>query len=167
MKLLLLFLLLFVNSIIGQVLLLDELPLIDSKVTYKKVNEVLDHSKINLCAKAGDWFHKEVIVLDVDKPLDGTHHYLSGTYRFKTLWGPNNYKELYKEIECTVSLTVKNERYQYEFSDFIVREPNQVIQLEIYQLDHKKFHKYNKAFYKRVDTEIKDVLAKLEKTMTL
>ena len=165
MKPLLLFVILLANSINGQVLLLDVLPLVNSKVTYKKVYEVVGDSKITLCTKAGDWFEKESIVLEINKPLDDTHHYLSGTYTFKTLWGPNDFPELHKEVAFKINLTLKNERYQYEIASFIVKEPNQTTQLEIYQMDHKKFSKYNKAFYKRIDTEINKLIARLEKAM--
>lgn len=167
MKPLLLFLVLLSSSLKGQDLLLDILPLIDSKVTYKNVNEVLGNTKIDLCGKANELFDQEAMDLTIDKPLSDTHHFISGTYKFKTLWGPNDFKELYKEIECKVSLTIKNERYQYEISEFIINEPNQLIQLEIYQSDHKKLQKYNKAFYARIDAEMEKVLTLLEKTMSL
>lgn len=167
MKPLLLFLVLLTSSINGQGLLLDVLPLIDSKVTYKNVNEVLSSSKIDLSTKAGEWFKKEDIVLEEEKTLDDAHHYLAGTYKFRTLWGPNDFKELYKEIECKVFLTVKNERYQYVISDFIIKEPNQLIQLEIYKSDHKKLYKYNKAFYSRVNDEINKLVTELEQEMSL
>ena len=165
MKLLLLFVIFLTNSIYGQVLLLDVLPLIDDKVTYKNVHEVLGDTKMDLYKKAGDWYKNEVISLAINKPLDDTHHYVSGTYAFKTLWGPNDFPELYKEIEFNINLTLKNERYQYELSRFIVNDSNQVVQLEIYKMDHKKLYKYNKAFYVRIDKEIKDLLARLEKAM--
>ena len=165
MKLILLFVILLASSINGQVLLLDVLPLVNSKVTYKNVHEVIGDSKMDLNTKAGDWFENESIVLEINKPLDDTHHYLSGTYTFKTLWGPNDFPELHKKVAFKINLTLKNERYQYEIASFIVKEPNQTTQLEIYQMDHKKFSKYNKAFYKRIDTEINKLIARLEKAM--
>jgi len=165
MKPLLLFVILLVNSINGQTLLLDVLPLVNSKVTYKKVFEVIGESKMNLNIKAGDWFENESIVLEINNPLDDTHHYLSGTYTFKTLWGPNDFAELYKEVEFQINLTLKNERYQYVITSFIVKEPNQTVQIEIYQLDHKKLSKYNKDFYIHIDTEVNKLIARLEKAM--
>ena len=165
MKPLLLFALLLANSIHGQDLLLDVLPLEDAKVTYKSVLEVLGDSKMDLSAKAGEWFNKESIKIDGNKPLDDTHRILSGKSTFKTLWGPNDFPELYKEVEFKISLILKNERYQYEIANFIVKEPNQFTHLEIYKMDHKKLSKYNKAFYQRIDTEIKKLLTSLEKTM--
>jgi len=165
MKLILLFFFLLAGSINGQDLLLDVLPLVNSKVTYKNVHEVIGDSKMDLNTKAGDWFKNESIVLVINKPLDDTHHYLSGAHTFKTLWGPNDFPELHKEVEFQINLTLKNERYQYEIASFIVKEPNQTTQLEIYQMDHKKLSKYNKAFYKRIDTEINMLIARLEKAM--
>ena len=34
-----------------------------------------------------------------------------------------------------------------------------------YKMDHKKLHKYNKAFYERIDAEITIIIASLEKAM--
>jgi hypothetical protein len=165
MKPLLLFVVLLVNSVNGQDLLLGVLPLVDAKVTYKNVHEVIGNSKMDLYNRAGEWYENETIPLEVNKPLDDTHHNLSGTYTFKTLWGPNDFPELYKEVEFKIKLTLKNERYQYNISNFIVKEPNQSTQLEIYKMDHKKLYKYNKAFYERIDTAVKILLARLEKAM--
>ena len=165
MKPLLLFLILVVNSINAQALLLDILPLANSKVTYKNVNEVIGSSKLDLLTQAENWCKNESIILEINKPIDATHHYLSGDHSFKTLWGPNDYPELYKEVTFKISLTIKNERYQYEISSFIVKEPNQAAQLEIYKMDHKKLYKYNKAFYQRIDTEINKLITSLVKTM--
>ena len=165
MKPLLLFVLLLAHSIHGQALLMEVLPLSNSKVTYKKVHEVIGDSKMDLYHKASDWCANEQIPIEINKPLDDTHHYLSGTYSFKTLWGPNDFPELYKEVELKISLTLKDERYQYEISKFIVKEPNQSTQLEIYKMDHKKFFKYNKAFYQRIDLEITNLIENLVKAM--
>lgn len=166
MKPLLLFAIFLANSIYGQVLLLDVLPILDAKVTYKKVYEVLGDSKMDLYKKAADWYKNEGITLEINKPLDDTHHYVSGSYAFKTLWGPNDFPELYKEIEFKINLTLKNERYQYEMTKFIVKEPNQAVQLEIYKMDDKKLYKYNKAFYLRIDEKVKRLVASLEQVMS-
>ena len=166
MKPLLLFVLLWVNSINAQILLLDVLPLIDAKVTYKKVHEVLGNSKTDLVSKAGNWYTYQSIALEVDKPLDETHQYLSGTYAFKTLWGPNDYIELYKEVQCKINLTLKNERYQYEISSFLIKEPNRATQLEVFKMDDKKLSKYNQDFYKRIDKKINELISGLEEAMS-
>lgn len=165
MKPLLLFILLLASSINGQDLLLDVLPLIDAKVTYKNVHEVIGNSKMDLYNKAVSWYENETIPLEINQPLDDTHHNLSGTYTFKTLWGPNDFPELYKEVKFKIILTLKNERYQYKISNFMVKEPNQSTQLEIYKMDHKKLYKYNKAFYQRIDSEVKNLLERLEIAM--
>lgn len=165
MKPLLLFLLLLTHSIHGQALLMEVLPLSNAKVTYKKVHEVIGDTKTDLSNKAINWFENEAIPIEINNPLDDTHHYLSGTYSFKTLWGPNDFPELYKEVRLTINLTIKNERYQYEISKFIVYEANQSTQLEIYKLDQKKLYKYNKAFYQRISIEINKLITSLVKTM--
>ncbi len=165
MKSILSLLLLFSIQVHGQKLLLDVLPLINSKVVYKNVLEVSGVSKIELQKRALDWFDGMNISVRENKPLDDSHQLISGEHSFRTLWGPNDFPELYKIIEYKIILTLKNERYQYEISTFIVKDPNQATQLEIYKMDHKKHHKYNKAFYERIDDEIKNLLSELEKAM--
>ena len=157
-----LLLLLTVLPVNGQGKLLDVLPLIDSKVAYKNVKEAPLKLKMNLLANIQVWYKTENIETIHDKPLDDTHHLISGIYRFKVLWGPNDFKELQKLIECQLELTLKNERYQYVISNFIVKEPDQVSQLEIYKMDHKKLQKYNKAFYERIDQEINRLILNLD-----
>ena len=166
MKMILSLFSLFGLQIHAQKLLLDVLPLINSKVVYKNVLEVSGTSKIELQKKSLLWFNNMNISVTQNKPLDDTHQFISGGYSFKTLWGPNDFPELYKEIKFKINLTLKNERYQYEINTFIVKEPNQTAQLEIYKMDHKKHHKYNKAFYQRIDAEINMIIASLEKVMT-
>jgi len=165
MKILLSLFLLFGLQLHAQKLLLDVLPLINSKVVYKNVLEVSGKSKMELQKKSLLWFDNMHILLTENKSLDETHEFISGEHSFKTLWGPNDFPELYKKIEYKISLTLKNERYQYEISSFMVMEPSQATQLEIFKTDHKRLHKYNKAFYKRIDAEIRDLMTSLEKAM--
>ena len=145
--------------------LLDVLPLIDAKVVYKDVKEAPSKSKIDLQANAQRLLIKLDNEIIQNGPLDDTHHFISGIYRFKVLWGPNDFKELHKLIECQLDLTLKNERYQYVISNFIVKEPDQVSQLEIYKMDHKKLQKYNKAFFERIDNEIKALVHNIEQSL--
>ena len=149
----------------GQKLLLDVLPLHDQKVAFKNVNEVLGDSKFLLTNKAVEWFEENKLQIDQNRAIDETHDLISGPYTFKELWGPNDYPELYKKIQCRISLTIKNERYQYKISNFIIKEPQQETQLEIYQMDEKKLQKYNSAFYKRIDAKMKDLIFSIESKM--
>lgn len=160
---LLIFLLTFQMN--GQGLLLDVLPIIKKEVVYKNVLEAPGISKIALQEKAQKWFEKNKIRIEVNKPIDDTHQFLSGNYSFKALWGPNDFKELNKTVECKVGLTLKNGRYQYELSSFIVREANKISELEIYKMDKKKDQQYNKAFYERIDAQIKKLIMDLEVTL--
>lgn len=137
----------------AQKLLGGVLPLSDSEVVYKKVIEVTEENKLDLQNKALGWFDQTGIIKTGNKPLDSSHHMMSGSCTFKALWGPNDFKELYKNIDCKVILILKKDRYQYEFSGFTVRTPQKSVQLEIYQAD-SKWHKYNKAFYKRIDQQV-------------
>ena len=165
MKKILFFLLMTSFQTYGQELLLDVLPLHDHKVVFKNVKEVLGDSKLLLTNKAIEWFEENKLQIDQEKALDESHDLISGLYVFQELWGPNDYPELYKKIQCRISLTVKNERYQYKISNFVVKEPQQETQLEIYQMDQKKLQKYNPAFYKRIDTKMKDLIFSIESKM--
>jgi len=149
----------------GQKLLLDVLPLHNQKVVYKNVNEVQGESKQLLTNKAIEWFEENELQIDQKQALDERQDVISGQYYFKELWGPNDYPELYKEIQCKISLTTTNERYQYKVSHFVVKEPHQETQLEIYQMDQKKLQKYNPAFYRRIDTIIEDLIFSIERKM--
>ena len=152
-------------QLFGQDLLLDVLPLDDHKVVYKNVNEVLGDSKLTLTNKAIEWFLENKLKIDQKKALNETRDLISGLYVFKELWGPNDYPELYKKIQCRISLTTKNERYQYKIWNFVIKEPHQETQLEIYQMDLKKLQKYNPAFYKRIDAKINDLIFYIENKM--
>lgn len=146
----------------GQDLLLDVLPLIDSKVTYKNVLAVQIEDKLELQHKAQTWFKDANITVLENKPLDDSHHYISAEHSIKALWGPNDFDELKKIVQFKIALTLKKDRFQYVISNFVVKEPNQAVQLEIYQMDHKKLHKYNKAFYERIDAQIKTLISSME-----
>jgi hypothetical protein len=159
-KILFVFLICFCLEAEAQKLLGGVLPLSHSEVVYQKVIEVIGEPKLNLQNKALDWFDQTGISVTENKPLDATHHMISGSFTFKALWGPNDFKELYKNVDCRVTLILRNERYQYEFSDFTVRTPQQSVQLEIYQAD-TRLRKYNKAFYKRIDQQVRLLIDKL------
>lgn len=146
----------------GQEMLLDVLPLAKKEVVYKNVLEVPGISKIDLQEKSLKWFEKNKIPIEVNKPLDDTHQFLSGNYAFKALWGPNDFKELQKTVECKVGLTLKNNRYQYQISSFMVRESNKIIELEIYKMDKKRLQQYNRGFYERIDVQINKLIMDLE-----
>ena len=141
------------------------LPLVKKEVVYKNVIEAPGISKIALQEKAQKWFVKNKMPIEVNKPLDDTHQFLSGNYVLKALWGPNDFKELQKTVECKVGLTIKNGRYHYELSSFIVREANKISELEIYKMDKKRFQQYNKAFYESIDAQIKKLIMDLEVTL--
>lgn len=162
MKSLPLLLFFFTLHMNGQDLLLDVLPLVKKEVVYKNVREASGISKMTLQERSQNWFKKNNIITVVNKPLDDTHHFLSGTYAFKALWGPNDFEELHKTVECEVGLTLKKGRYQYEISSFIVRESNMISELEIYKMDKKRLQQYNKAFYQRIDVQIKSLISNLE-----
>lgn len=165
MKKILLFIFFCSLSVQSQNMLLDILPLKGQKVVYTKVHEVVDASKLRLSQNAEAWFQEHQLAIERNQALDERHHQIEGELQFQELWGPNDFPELYKTIYCKVGLTLINERYQYQISNFIVKEPQSEIQLEIYKVDKKKLQKYNPDFYKRIDVKIKSIIASLEVKM--
>ena len=165
MKKILLFIILCSLKVQSQNMLLDILPLKGQKVVYTKVHEVIDASKLQLSDKAQEWFQEHQMPVLSNLAIDERHHLVSGKMYFKELWGPNDFPELYKTIYCNIGLTLINERYQYEISHFVVKEPQSEIQLEIYKMDQKKLQKYNPDFYKRIDSKIKTMITSLENKM--
>ena len=154
----------FCLKVNGQKLLMDVLPLIDAKVSYKDVLEVPGEAKSKLEEKVVKWFEDNNIELMSNKAIDNAHQILTGTHSIIALWGPNDFKELRKTVRFSIRITLRNERYQYEFSGFTVETPQQLVQLEIYQMD-SKLSKYNKAFYKKIDTEIIKLIDTLKTAM--
>lgn len=160
---------LFVFSLVqayGQDKLLNVLPLVDSKVVYRHVHEVASDDKLELQHKAQTWFRDSHIPIHENKPLDDAHQQIVGEHSIKALWGPNQFDELKKTVEFKIELILKKDRYQYKFSNFVVKDRNKAIQLEIYQMDQRKLQKYNRDFYNRIDEEIKVLILSLTEAMS-
>lgn len=162
----LLFIILFSSVCNAQNKLLNILPIKDSKVYYSKVLEVKDVSKGELYDRAKQWLlhsgaspYEIIFTDDKEEQVDGKGW-------FKELWGPNDYPELYTTIFYTVSFKLRNGRYQYEISNFIVKKNGTETQIEVFKMEYKKNMKYNKSFYKRIDGYIKKVIVSIEKLMT-
>ena len=82
------------------------------------------------------------------------------------LWGPNDYPELYVEVIHTVKFQFRDERYQYDIFNFIIKKSNSEIELEIYNMTNSKKLKYNKLFYKKINDQINDIVTSIKKTMS-
>ena len=162
----LLFILLFSSVCNAQDKLLDILPLKDGKVYYSKVLEVKNVSKGNLYDRAKQWLlfsgtsAYEIIYTEVKREQ------IDGKSSFKALWGPNDYPELYTTVFYTVSFKLRNGRYQYEISNFIVKKNGTETQIEVFKMEFKKNMKYNKLFYKKIDRYINELIVSIEKSMT-
>lgn len=154
-----------VFNLTAQDTLLDILPLVSGEVNYKQVYETIGLSKEALVENAKEWLidHKATKLNEVE--LDIKHQTVTGSLTFKTLWGPNDFPELYKEVQFKLEIISKNERYQYKFFDFIVKEPGINTQLEIYKTEKNIYEKYNRDFYLRIDEEIKNMITSLVEKM--
>lgn len=148
----------------AQNILLEVMPVKDSKVYFSKVLEVKSIKSSELYSRAKRWSKN---YSDNFKEVNSSQNNELIEYQgfFKELWGPNDYPELYVDVFYTVKFKFRNERYQYEISNFIVKKSNTAIELEIYKMKLKKNIKYNKIFYKRIDEHVKKVTNSIEKTM--
>ncbi len=61
--------------------------------------------------------------------------------KIKALWGMNSFRELYLNIDYNVQLNFRNNRYKYEFTNFVVKNSGVEIQLEIFKMENKKYKK--------------------------
>ena len=165
MKRLFLILLLLSGELVSQNTLSDVLPLSSGKVSYKGVLEIPGQPKEILIANAKAWFIAKKASHVMEEELDEKHQIIKGKMSFKTLWGPNDFPELYKEVQYNLKVTAKNARYQYEFTSFIVKDPGITSQLEIYKSEHKKYDAYNLDFYVRIDKEVQKTIASLLQKM--
>ncbi len=146
--------------------LLDILPLKDGKVYYSKVLEVKGISKEELSKRGKYWLTNynnlsRKIISSVND-----YEQIKSQGSFMELWGPNDYPELYVEVIHTVRFQFRDERYQYEIFNFIIKKSNSEIELEIYNMTNSKKLKYNKLFYKKIDDQIKNIVTSIKKTMS-
>lgn len=152
----LVFIFLFLFSLVNaQESLLGILPMSSSKVSFKQVQEATGMPKEDCINNAKEWFLQHRVTHIKERKLDEKHGSISGKLSFKTLWGPNDFAELYKEVQFDIQVIARNDRYQYEFTNFIVKDPGKTTQLEIYKTDQKKYDSYNRDFYQRIDENIK------------
>jgi hypothetical protein len=163
-RLFLIFLLLSVE-VVSQHTLSGVLPLSSGKVSYKEVHEIVGQQKEILIENAKAWFIVKKASHVNEEEIDKKHQNIKGKISFKTLWGPNDFPELYKEVQYNVEIIAKNNRYQYEFTNFIVKDPGKTSQLEIYKSEQKKYDAYNHDFYVRIDKEVKKMIASLVQKM--
>ena len=163
-RLFLIFLLLSVE-VVSQHTLSGVLPLSSGKVSYKEVHETAGQPKEIFIANAKAWFIANKASHVNEEVLDKKHQIIKGKLSFKTLWGPNDFPELYKEVQYNVQIIAKNSRYQYEFTNFKVKDPGKTSQLEIYKAEQKKYDAYNRDFYVRIDKEVQKMIASLVQKM--
>ena len=165
MKKLLLIFFLCSGQVIAQDALLGVLPLNSGKVSYIQVHETIGVPKENLVESAQEWLIDYEAININEKELDKKHQSVTGNLSFKTLWGPNDFPELYKEVQFTLEVISKNERFQYKFLNFLVKEPGINTQLEIFKTEKNSYEKYNRDFYLRIDEEINKMITSLLEKM--
>ena len=163
-RLFLIFLLLSIE-VVSQQTLSGILPLSSGKVSYKDVHEIVGLPKEVFIVNAKAWLIAKRASHINGEELDKKHQIISGKISFKILWGPNDFPELYKEVQYNIEVIAKNNRYQYEFTNFIVIDPGKTSQLEIYKSEKKKYAPYNRDFYVRIDKEVQKMIVSLVQKM--
>lgn len=155
-----------VFSVKSQSSIADFLPLKASKVEFTNVIEQKGGSIEAFAEMAGQWMKDQEIQDQQISYPDEKRVRLNGRWSTTVLWGPNDFKELYKDLKCDVEIIAKKDRYQYRFSNFVVQEPGREIQLEIYKSDENKMGKYNEDFYKRINVELMNTIEGLNRKMS-
>lgn len=145
--------------------LLDILPLKNGKVIYSNVLEVKNVSKDSLYSHAKKWILKNIGKAEKVSTYDTKYKEINGKISFKLLWGPNDFKEYYVTVSPTFHFKIRNERYQYKISDFIILQSGLRAEIEVYQITNNKNVKYNKSFYQRIDQRINNYIASFEMAM--
>ena len=160
-----LFLTLITINMNAQDKLLDILPVKEGKIYYSKVLEVKGISKEELFKRGKYW------LTNYNNPSGKIISSVNGYEQIKSqrsfmeLWGPNDYPELYVEVIHTVKFQFRDERYQYEIFNFIIKKSNSEIELEIYNMENNKKLKYQKLFYRNIDAQINNIVTSIKKNM--
>lgn len=151
----------------GQNNLMDILPIKEGKVNYTKVLEVEGVSKEKLYKRAKHWLTSSYEYPDSIIQTDDSYQEIMGLGNFKVLWGPNDYPSLYVEVFQTINIKLREGRYQYEITNFIIKKYGMESQLEIFQMNDKKNTRHNKLFYENIDQKIKELISSLENSMSI
>ena len=146
---------------------LDILPVKNGKANFAKVLEVDVVSQKELYNRAKYWLINSNDLQSNMVYSDSIYDEIKSKGEVKALWGPNDYPELYLSIGYTIKLNFRNNRYKYEFTNFIVKKSGVEVQIEIYKMGNKKNKKYNTLFYQQIDEQIQILISSLEKAMKI
>lgn len=152
---------------IAQNSFLDILPLKNGRVNFTKVIEVDGISQKELYNRAIYWLIDTKDLQAIKVSNDSICEEIKSKGKFKALWGPNDYPELYLSISYAIKLNFRNNRYKYEFTNFIVKKSEVEMQIEIYKMENNKNKKYNTLFYRQIDENIQILITSLEKAMKI
>ena len=142
----------FLTGIYAQDKLRNVLPLKNGKVTYTNVIQTDSLSKDELYKRAKIWLActYELVKLDDKDELIGRGYiyYSGGVYVWQT-----------------IKIQMKNGRYKYEITDFILKEYNVFQGSSSFIEGSIDSPRYGKGFYEYIDTSIKKLIVSLEKAM--
>ena len=111
-----------------------------------------------------EWMSQEGL-RPTEKQRSVDRFFIKGSGQLQCLWGPNDYSELYKKISFTVELTVKEDRLQYAFNDFMVHDQNSAYHLEIYKMESKRDLKYTESMHVEIDSIVLEYIRSLQLKM--
>ncbi|HZY10887.1 MAG TPA: DUF4468 domain-containing protein [Bacteroidota bacterium] len=163
----------YINLSIAQQKLLDVLPFKDGKVIYTEVVEVDSASSVQLYDRAKRWFvhtynsSKDVIQLD-----DKEKGEIIGKGFFQDTWMVTFYAGQNVNVWQTIRVQVKDFKYRYEITDFIMRyyvSPSESTRGRDIDLPVEEWNKGRDAntqkFYLKIDDNVKALITSLKDAM--
>ena len=151
----------FTCAVQAQVEHLGVLPVIEGNVVYQKVMEIDQKPLDEQIGSVMKWMSEQGFRPSASVRWSNDRVYCNGSGSMKVLWGPNDFRELYKEIHFKLELVVKKDRLQYTFRDFMVHEQSATYHLEIYKMENGRDVKHSVKMHWQIDAEIRNYLNSL------
>ena len=142
-----------------------QLPLIDGNIRYEKVLEIAPKELDEHAKSVMEWMSDEGFAALGTIQKTDDRFIIRSSGQMDCLWGPNDFRELYKEIRFTLELVVKSDRLQYSFGDFMVQDQTSTYHLEIYKMEDNRDLKYTSAMHREIDAKIRAYIESLQLKM--
>lgn len=165
-KIVTIILVLLCGKMIAQQSPYDPLPVVNGKIAYIQVFEAMGLNDKQIAERAGQWLTDIKAENIKSDSIQIRRNRTTAKSALRVLWGPNDFKELYRTVSFRIEIISKTERFQIKLYDLRVREPGSDIHLEAYKTDYKKDHQHNKAFYTKIHTQFSQLIEELNSTVT-
>ena len=130
------------------------LPIKDGNVCFESVVEIDIKELEDHMASVLTWMSEKRISPSAPVRKEQDRIYCYGSGRMLALWGPNDYRELYREVSFDLQIVLKKDRLQYTFSNFRVHEQNKAYHLEIYKMENKRDLGHTAEMHRQIDSGI-------------